>query len=112
MGLKVMTQDNGVCLFSANMVPSCGNFNHYHHHYDQNDHHHQDHFIINAMQYLYVQGCVLNTLNMLFHLILIIYKVFVIAIQLTSLESSVVLLCFSSFKDAGLCIISNVAHKL
>lgn len=44
MGLKVMTQDNGVYLFSANMVPSCGDFNHYHHHYDQNDHHHQPSF--------------------------------------------------------------------
>lgn len=59
-----------------------------------------------------MQGCVLNTLNMLSHLILVTYKVVIIAIQLTSLESSIILLCFSSFKDAGLCIISNIAQIL
>ena len=59
-----------------------------------------------------MQGCVLNTLNMLSHLILVTYKVVIIAIQITSLESSIILLCFSSFKDAGLCIISNIAHIL
>lgn len=59
-----------------------------------------------------MQGCVLNTLNMLSHLILLTYKVVIIAIQLTSLESSIILLCFSSFKDSGLCIISNIAQIL
>lgn len=59
-----------------------------------------------------MQGCVLNTLNMLSHLILITCKVVIIAVQFTSLESSIILLCFSSFKDAGLCIISNIVQIL
>lgn len=59
-----------------------------------------------------MQGCVLNTLNILSHLIVITCKVVIIAIQFTSLESSIILLCLSNFKDAGLCIISNIAQIL